>query len=67
MRRAVFEYISVAAAAKMLGVTRQRVYQLLESGALDGKWSGDTRLVKEQSVLRRIETGDLFEKMEVRK
>jgi hypothetical protein len=49
------QYISVAAAAKILRVTPQRVYQLLESGALAGRWSGATRLVGVASVNTRVE------------
>jgi hypothetical protein len=47
-------YVSVAAAAKILRVTPQRVYQLLESGALAGKRSGETRMVGIGSVKARI-------------
>lgn len=44
------KWISVRAAAKLLSISVQRVYQLLESGGLVGCWSGETRLVGRQSV-----------------
>jgi len=57
------EYISVSAAAKMLGLSRQRVYQLLDSGGLFGIWTGDTRMVSQASVLHRIEAEVAIEAM----
>lgn len=46
-------WVSVLEAAGMLDVSRQRVYQLIESGALVSLASGTTILVSRRSVESR--------------
>lgn len=48
-------WVSVAAAAKELLVSRQRVYQLIKSGGVNGRRSGRTWLVSHRSVTARVE------------
>lgn len=52
--RGVLSYVSVREAAVILGVRTQRVYQLLQSGALAGLTSGGTRLVSVRSLEARL-------------
>lgn len=52
--RQVVAYVSVREASWMLGVRTQRVYQLLQSGALAGTTSGGTRLVSVRSIEARL-------------
>jgi len=47
-------WISVTLAASKLRVSRQRVYQLLGTGALVGRRSAQTWLVAQRSVEARI-------------
>lgn len=46
-------WIPVCAAKKILGVSRQRVYQLIEEGALTSVKSGGTVLVGRHAVMAR--------------
>ena len=48
------ELVDVAQAAELLGVSRQRVHQLIASGKLDGQKSGRTWYVTKSSVESRI-------------
>jgi excisionase family DNA binding protein len=48
-------YISVSDAAQRLGVTRQRVHQLLNSGGLTGLRTGHVHLVRRRDVENRLE------------
>lgn len=47
-------YVSVACAAQRLGVTRQRIHQLLRAGRLTSIRSGHIHLVRARDVERRI-------------
>jgi len=49
----IVECVPVGSAALMLGISRQRVYQLLEAGHLIGRKMGSTWLVSMSSVSRR--------------
>ena len=46
-------WVSVAAAAVELKVSRQRVYQLIAAGAIVARKSGETWLVSQRSVEAR--------------
>lgn len=48
-------WVSVTAAAGQLKVSRQRVYQLIKSGGVNGRRSGRTWLVSQRSVTARVE------------
>lgn len=48
------EYCPVSAAVTILGVSRQRVYQLLQSGRLSGRKFGHTWLIRMSSVRSRL-------------
>ncbi len=47
-------WIPVGVATEMLRVSRQRVYQLLESGALQGQQIGGHWLISTRSIQSRI-------------
>ena len=48
-------YISVACAAQRLGVSRQRVHQLMRGGGLTGIRSGHVYLVRARDVEKRLQ------------
>lgn len=53
--------IGVAEAAKLLGVSRQAVYQLIKRGVLESEWYVGRRCVTVGSVLerrRRVQRGE---------
>lgn len=53
-------WIPVATAAKLLKVSRQRVYALIESGRLSSKTLDQTVLVSQESVLGRLQAQKLL-------
>ena len=44
--------VTVPEAARRLGVTRQRIHQLLEEGRMAYVWASDRRLIYEHSLER---------------
>ena len=48
------EECSITEAAEMLGVSRQRVHQLIKSGAIDARKVGNAWCVNVASVMRRV-------------
>ncbi len=50
----IHQWMSVTAAARRLGVSRRRVYQLIEAGRLTEKVFHGRKLVSERSVEDRV-------------
>jgi len=56
MRDGIPDWVSVGYAAQALGISRQRVHQLIRDGSLDGCMSGGLWLVRWTSVDLRIKS-----------
>lgn len=57
-RYAIDGVVTIAEASDMLGISRQRVHKLIQSGALRARQSGSTWLIDRASVEERREATD---------